>query len=282
MRKIILALAAFVSLSASAQVTGQFVEEKAINISDRTAVNDTLYNAVKNYKAIMIGGPHGIKETPELVVGLVRSLQKGGKKVVCAFEIASDGLKGFKKDPTLDALKRSTFFTTKSPDGKQCMAWAQMLVDLRALDAEIVYMGLDLAQKGDEKLSRDSLMYEKLNAAFKTDTARVLVTLTNNLSNKLTPIKGLKNNLAYYMQKDERSCFKNQKILSLNHYYGNGTTMNWANDGYKLREVKGNAAFYEYATSYENYLLIYGAQEGYNGIFFSKTITASPPLVEKL
>jgi hypothetical protein len=178
-------------------------------------------------------------------------------------------------------LKESTFFTTKSPDGKQCMAWAQMLVELRALDVEIIYMDLDLAQKANEKLSRDSVMYENLNSAFKTDTTRVLVALTSNLSNKLTPVKGLKNNLAYYMQKDERSCFKDRKILSLNHYYGKGTTMNWANDGYKLREVNGNAEFYEYATSYDNYLFIYNVQDGYNGIFFSKTITASPPLVAK-
>jgi hypothetical protein len=55
--------------------------------------------------------------------------------------------------------------------------------------------------------------------------------------------------------------------------------MDWATDGFKTREVEGNADFYEFATEYENYLFIYNAQEGYNGILYSKTLTASPSLV---
>jgi hypothetical protein len=261
-----------------AQVSGQFVEENSVNISDRIEPNDTLYNKIKDYKAVMIGEIHGTQEAPEFLIGIVKSLKKNGKKVVVAFEISSDGLKDFKSDPTLDGLKKSVFFNSKAQDGRQCIAWAQMLVDLRKLNVDITYIDLDLAHKGDKNITRDSMMYENLNTYFKTDTSRVLVTLTGNVSNKLTPYKGVKT-LAYFMQKDKYSCFKNKKILSLNHMYGKGTAMNWSNDGFKVRDVEGNADFYEYATPYDNYLFIYNVQEGYNGILFSKTLTASPSLM---
>lgn len=260
------------------QVSGQFVEENALEIKDRTQASDSLYDKVKAYKAIMLGELHGAKEGPEFVVGLVKSLQKNGKKVVVAFEIASDGLKSFEKDPTMEGLKSSVFFNTQSQDGRQCVAWAQMLVELRALNAEIIYINLNFADKEAKNNVRDSIMYENLNAYFKTDTSRTLVTLTGNLSNKLTPNKGIKT-LGYYMKNDKNSCFKDKNILSLIHYHGKGTALYWANDGFKLRDVESNADFYEFATEYANYLFIYNVQEGYNGIFYSKALTASPPLV---
>ncbi|MGZ3865693.1 MAG: hypothetical protein ACXVC6_07505 [Bacteroidia bacterium] len=260
------------------QVSGQFVEENAFEIKDRTLANDSLYEKVKGYKAIMLGELHGVKESPEFILGLVKSLQKNGKKVVVAFEIASDGLKSFEKDPTIDGLKKSVFFNTPTQDGRQCVAWAQMLVELRALNAEVIYINLNFAEKEIRNDIRDSIMYQNLNAYFKTDTTRTLVTLTGSLSNKLTPNKGVKT-LAYYMQHDNNSCFKDKSILSLIHYHGKGNALYWANDGFKLREVESNADFYEFATGYENYLLIYNVQEGYNGIFYSKTLTASPSLI---
>ncbi len=280
MHKICFIIFTLFSLASFAQVSGQFVEENAVNIRDRHEANDTIYNKVKDYKAIMIGELHGTIESPEMLVGIVKSLVKNGKKVVVAFEISSDGLKGFNEKPTLETLKKSIFFNTGAKDGRQSIAWAEMLVDLKKLNVEIVCIDLDLAHKGDKNITRDSMMFENLNTYFKTDTSRVLVRLTGNISNKLTPYKGTKT-LACFMQKNEYSCFKNKRILSLNHMYGNGTTYNWGNDGYKMREVTGNADFYAHATEYENYLFIHNVQEGFNGIIFSKTITASGPLVEK-
>jgi hypothetical protein len=278
MRKICTIILALASVASFAQVSGQFVEENSVEIKDRFEANDAVYKAIKGYKAIMIGEIHGTQEAPEFLVGFVKSLLKNGKKVMVAFEISSDGLKSFVSNPTLEGLKKSVFFNSTAQDGRQCMAWAQMLVDLRKLNVDIAYIDLDLAHKGDKNITRDSMMYENLNAAFKTDTNRVLVTLTGNMSNRLLPYKGVKT-LAYFMQKDKYSSFKNKKILSLNHMYGKGSAMNWANDGFKVREIEGNADFYEYATPYDNYLFIYNVQEGYNGIIFSKTLSSSPSLV---
>ncbi|MGZ4067538.1 MAG: hypothetical protein ACXVPE_12510, partial [Bacteroidia bacterium] len=270
----------FVNNNCAAQVSGQFVEENAVEIKDRTQANDTLYEKIKSYKAIMLGELHGVQEAPEFILGLVRTLQKNGRKVVVAFEIASDGLKTFVNTPTLDGLKKSVFFNTQAQDGRQCVAWAQMLVDLKALNADVIFINLNLAQKEKEARNtfRDSMMYENLNAYFKTDTTRTLVTLSGSFSNKLTPYQGAKT-LACFMQNDKNSCFAGKNILSLIHYHGKGTAMNWENDGFKLRDIESNANFFEYATEYENYMLIYNIQEGYNGIFYSKTLTASPPLV---
>jgi len=280
MRKIYFLVITLVSVTCFAQVSGQFVEENAVEIKDRKEVNDSVYKAVKDYSAIMIGELHGTQEPTELLVGIVKTLIKNQKKVVVGFEISSDGLNDFTTNPTIETLKKSVFFNAASPDGRQCIAWAEMLVELKKLNVDIVCFDLDMAHKRDKNINRDSLMFENLNNYLKTDTIRVLITLTGNISNKLTAYKNVKT-LAYFLQNNTNSCLKNKKILALNYMYGKGTAMNWENNGYKLREVEGNAGFYEYATPFDNYLFIYDVQEGYNGILFSKTITASPPLVNK-
>ncbi|MEI6823125.1 MAG: hypothetical protein WCL51_14435 [Bacteroidota bacterium] len=87
------------------------------------------------------------------------------------------------------------------------------------------------------------------------------------------------------MSNEPNSKLRNGKILSLNTLYGSGTMMNRMNDGFKLREVKGNAGYYESAVTYYNYLFIFDQREwlkGYNGILFTKIISASKPLIEDI
>ncbi len=278
MRKICSVVLALVTFALSAQVSGEFVEENSIEIQNRTEQNDSVFKAIKNYNAIMIGEMHGTKEPPEFLMGIVNTLLNNGKKVIVGLEISTDGLVNFNEDITLEKLKKSPFFSSASPDGRQCIAWAEMLLALKKLNVEIICFDLNMEHKGDKKVNRDSIMFMNLNSQLENDTNSVLVTLTGNISNKLMPYKGMKT-MSYFLGSDERSMLRDKKILALNHMYGKGTTMNWLNDGYKLREVEGSAYFYEYATSYENYLFIYPVMEGYNGIIFSKTITASPPLV---
>jgi hypothetical protein len=279
MYKIAVLLLVLLPLSLISQVTGQFVEEHAIEIVNRAEQNDRIYSAVKDYNAILIGEVHGIQEGPEFLLGLVKSLAGNGKKILVGLEIPSDGVPNFDERVNIDSLKKAPFFTTATLDGRQCIAWAQMLMALKTFKDQIVFIGLSAQSRMDKNINRDSLMYEKLREAYCTDTSRILITLTGNISNLSVPYKGI-TPMAYYMRTKDYGCFRNKKILSLNHVYGRGTTMNWLNDGFRLREVEGTAGFYEYATSYDNYLFI-SPVDGYDGIFFSKTVTASEPLIKK-
>jgi len=263
-----------------AQLSSDMVEEFGVEIKDRKEANDSVYEALKNYKAVLIGEMHGTQEPPEFMVGIVRSLMKNGKKVVAAIELPSDGIDLTKKF-TLEQLKKEPAFYGMSPDGRQSIAWAEMLIELQKMNAEIVCFDLGMHYKGDRKLHHDSMLYENINQYLKKDTSKMLVALSGNISNMMGKYNKHKT-MAYYMMRHKASCLKGKSILSLNHAYGKGTMYNWMNDGYKFRETEGNAPFYEYASSWDNYLFAMPDpfMKGYGGVLFSKTITASGPLVE--
>ncbi len=271
----------FCTVTCFGQVSAEFIEANAVEIKDRKEANDSVYKAIKDYKAILIGEMHGTKEPPEFFVGIVKSLMKNGKKVVVGLEIPKDGI-DFTQDFTVEDLKKAPAFYSTSPDGRQCIAWAEMLVELKKMNAEILCFDLSMEYKGDKRLERDSVMASTIEDYLKNDTSKVFVSLTGNISNMLLPHKKIKTMACYLMDSDS-SCLKGKKVLSINYLYGTGTMQNWMNNGYQLRETDSNAPFYIYATSYDNYLFAYPdpSMKGYNGFLFAKTITASGPLVEK-
>jgi len=262
------------------QLSSDKVEELGVEIKDRMEGNDALYTALKGYKAVLIGEMHGTKEPPEFLVGIARSLMKNGKKFVVALELPSDGI-DFTKTFSLEELKKHPAFYGMSPDGRQSIAWADMLIELQKMKAEIICFDLGMHYKGDIRLEHDSMLYENINEYLKKDTSRMLVALSGNISNMMGKYNKYKT-MAYYMIHEKHSILKGKSILSLNHAYGKGTMYNWMNDGYKLRETEGNAPFYEYASTWDSYLFVMADpfMKGYGGVLFSKTITASDPLVE--
>lgn len=268
----------FSFFSAWGQVPAQVIEERSVEITARTEANDSLYHAIKNYKAILLGSIHGTQEAPELLVGLVRSLQKHGRKVLAGVELPSDGV-DMKEPLTLEKLKASPAFIAFNKDGRQCVAWAEMLIELQKTGAEIVLFDLSSKYRRDVKGMRDSIMYVSLNEALRKDTSKVLVTISMNLLNRLSPHRKHKT-LGSYIRTDSNSVLKDKPILSLNHLYNDGEAYYWRNHGYKLWPVEGNAGFFGYAAPYDNYLFIYPAEEGYNGLIYTKTLTPSPLLSE--
>jgi hypothetical protein len=275
-------IAAFVPLiailSGRAQVPAQVLEERSVEISVRAAANDAVYEAVKGYKAILLGSMHGTAEGPELFLGLVRSLRKNGVKVVAGVELPSDGI-DLRDTLTLESLKSSPAFKTSNKDGRQSIAWAGMLVELQKTGAEIVAFDLGNEYRRDVRAPRDSLMYLALNEALKKDTAKVLVTFSNNLISRLKPHRRYVP-MGSYLQSDTNSVLRGKKILSLNHLYNDGEAYYWKNHGFKLWPVEGNAGFFGFAAPYDNYLFVYPVEEGYNGLIFTKTLTPSGPLLE--
>lgn len=263
---------------ALAQSPAEALERDAVEIPKRSEANDSLYSRIKDYRAIMIGEVHGTKEPTEFFIGIIKSLIKNGRKVIAGVELPSDGVQ-FSSELTLEKLKAAPAFTSGTRDGRQSVAWAEMLMELQKTGAEIVCFDLSTQHKGEMKSLRDSLMYATLNEAMKKDTTKVLVTLSGNVASRLVPFHKV-NSMGCYLHADANSVLKGKKMLSLIHMYNDGTAYNWMNNGYMLRSVEGNAGFYGAAAAYENYLLIYPAMDGYNGLIFSMTLTASGPLVE--
>lgn len=261
-----------------AQITSEMLEVNAVDMTVRSRSNDTLYDKVKGFKAIMVGGVLGTKEPPEFFLGIVKSLIKNGKKVIAGVELPADGV-DFKENWTLESLKKAHAFTTHTRDGRQSIAWAEMMVELQKTGAEIVCFDLTMEVKRELRSHRDSLMFLYLNEQLAKDTNKVFVSITANVVNRMVPFNKLKT-MGCYLKDDDRSVLKGKPILSLNFLYNDGTAHNWMSNGYKVRNIEGNAGVYAYAAPYENYLLVYPVQDGYNGLIFSSTITASGPLVE--
>jgi hypothetical protein len=262
-----------------AQISSDQLEQNAVEIKSRKESTDALYDRIKDQKAILIGEVHGTKEQPEFYLGIVHTLQNHGKKVLAAIELPRDGVNTNEK-LDLDKLKHSEAFNSHTLDGRQCVAWAEMLIDLQSSGAKVLCFDLGRDQKGDNRRHRDSLMFANINDGLKKDTSLVLVVLSGNVSTRMVPYKNAKT-LGYYLQNDETSALKGKKILSLLCMYNGGEAYNWVNNGYKQHELESNAGFYGYAAPYDNYLLIYPVLEGYNGALFSSVVTASGPLVEK-
>lgn len=260
----------------AAQVPAQLIEEQAIALSDLSAVNDTVYKTIRGYKVIMLGSIHGTQEAPRLYLGMIRSLLKNGKKVVAGVELPSDGL-DLKSSFTLDKLKHMPAFTTHNKDGRQSVAWAEMLIELQKLGVEIVPFDLNSHHRRDVRSHRDSLMFVTLNDAMKKDTSRVLVTLSTNVRNMLVLHQKHKT-MGLHLKSDAGSVLKGKSFLSLNHLYNDGEAYYWKNHGFKRWHVTGNAGYYGYAAPHDNYLFVYPVGEGYTGIIFTKTLTPSPPL----
>lgn len=262
-----------------AQISSDQLEREAIEIRSRKNANDTLFERLKDQKAILVGEVHGTKEQPEFFLGIVHTLVKHGKKVLAAVELPTDGL-NTGEVLTIDKIKNSEAFNSHTLDGRQCVAWAEMLIDLQKSGAQIFCFDLGRGQKGDNRKQRDSLMFGNINQALKKDTSVTLVVLSGNISTRMVPYKNSKT-MGYYLLNDESSVLKGKKIMSLLCMYNGGEAYNWVNNGYKLHEVESNAGFYGYAAPYDNYFLLYPVLEGYQGTLFSSVITASAPLIEK-
>lgn len=282
---ILLTITIFLTINSNgySQSSIDYLKNNAIEIINRTDTNSNIYNAIKDYSAILIGEMHGTIEPSEFLVGIAKSLADKGKQVIVGLEIPNDQYDDIIKRQNINELKSTDYFINSFRDGRQSIAWAQMIIDLqKQKNVHLIFFDLTKDEWKISDINRDSVMYLKINKELKNRPKAYLVTLSGNLHNQLKIRKNMKP-MGYYLQNDTNSFFKSSKILSLNHVYGQGTMMNTTSDGFKLRETKGCAGYFGTTTNYDNYLFIFDDREwfkGYTGLIYSKTITAAKPLVE--
>lgn len=105
------------------------------------------------------------------------------------------------------------------------------------------------------------------------------ITLSGNIHNMRLQFRG-KPTTAYYLCND-KDLDLSGKICTLNHYYQKGTMHNNTGRSTELNQVNNGPSVFAETLSYNHYLYLFAKTNTYNGIFFTKTITASEQIEKK-
>lgn len=221
----------------------------------------------------MVGEMHGTKEPAEFVRRVVALLVKNGDTVQVGLEMPSEEIKGFTRTSPDSAIYAATFFRTRRLDNRATEAWANLIVSFNNIP-NVNYFYYDV-NVGDLKnvTERDSLMYTKIKARIQLHPTWKTITLGGNVHNMLLPYRD-EIKMGLYLYKDTELNLGNS-ILSIVHSYTIGTMPD--DSGTIVSVLRYNDSPFE-KTGFDNYLFIYPPNSGnkYNGIYFTRKVTASP------
>jgi hypothetical protein len=177
------------------------------------------------------------------------------------------------KTGDFDKLLTLDYF--KYPDGRTSVAMGQLLKGLRDIkNVSVICFDIDTGL-GDG-VNRDSLMGLNLSKTYK---AGQMVILTGNLHANLKQGYWRPNfkSAVFYFNRIKN--FDN-KLISLNTYFGSGTTWNCMQDGCKERDAGSNSNLKQ-KDGPANFIGIYDGvhPSGYSGFVYFDNVTASRPLV---
>jgi hypothetical protein len=264
--KIFFILILFSFKSVFSQDEKNYILQNAIECKDWTAVNQNIYEILKDKKCICIGEMHGTKEPAELLVGLSRTFVANKKKVIVGIEIPKEAMNEFLQQKDSVGLSKTGFFSYKRMDARNSEAWFRTILDCAALNLDFCFF--DELYGGE----RDKNMFENLKKAYLSDTNSVLITLSGNVHNKLLP----------YKEQITMGCYLKEyfgtRVFSINHLWQEGSMYNLTDEGLKLKTYPpSNNALDN--TGYDSYFIknIFSGMNDYSGIFYTRKMTASLP-----
>lgn len=261
----------FLKLNGKAQSFSNFIKQNAIELK-----SELIFDKIKAYKCLMIGEMHGTKEPAEFLTDLVRLSSKNGKKIILGLEIPANDMVEFIKKKTTKNLKKTIFFKNGYGDGRNNEAWFELIENCKKLkNVEFCFFDMN-SNENSGSSNRDSIMFNNLIKAYKNDTTKVIYTLSGNIHNKIKPYRNNKT-LGCYMVE----YLSENTVLTINHFYGEGTMFNRTPEGLKIRKIKGQAEIFNSSTKFENYFLPKlpeGFMDDYTALFYTKTMTASIPI----
>jgi hypothetical protein len=120
---------------------------------------------------------------------------------------------------------------------------------------------------------RDSLMYLKIKHRIWEHPNWRTLTLSGNIHNMRVQFRA-QPTAAYYLCHDD-DLELSGRICTLNHTYLSGTARNSVGRGLELRQVKQAASVYSETLGYDKYLFLFPHPNSYDGMLFTKTVTAS-------
>ncbi len=269
-KKIFIILILIISAEASnSQNNSAYLKEQAVSIDKFDSISKQVYDLVMNYRLIMIGEIHGTNEPVNLLNGLVSLLTKYGDSVQVGFEIPSKQMTHFIKKRTENSILKTEFFSNPSGDGRASIAWYKAIANIsRNKKVKIFFFDMNNDQSGDA----DSIMYLNIKSKLKEHPNWKTITICGGTHNRILPYEGQKKTGNFLMTDKDLNI--SESLCSLNHEFESGETL-W-------NEFKAMPSIYS-KLGYEKYLFLFpkGANEAYQGVFFTKYLTKSKSAIGK-
>lgn len=249
------------------------LKDNAVKIEHLDKLDKSIFDKLSDFKLIMIGEMHGTNEPSNFLIGLTELFAGYEDTVQVGFEIPSEEMKNYLQTLTDSSVFQSDFFANNSFDGRASIAWANAIIRLtKNPKVQIFFYDINKSEN-DNLQDRDSLMYLNIKKRIIEHPNWRTITLSGNIHNMRLPFRE-KPKVAFYLCNDKELNLNNN-ICTLNHYYQSGTMLNNIGNGLELRQVNNNPSVFSETFNFDNYLFLFPTVNTYNGILFTKTVTAS-------
>jgi len=247
------------------------LKKNAIPIENLSKLSKKIYDEIANFEILMIGEMHGTTEPAEFAYGLCELIAKHEGSVIMAMEIPASRMNNLSDEMSISELKELDFFRGKNFDGRNGIAWLDLVYKGIKNDGII----LKFIDNPYQSSTRDSSMYRGIRNIHNTYPNTKIVTLTGNVHNSFIPLFD-KERIGGYLLKDSLN-FDSKKIMSINHVFSEGNMLNSDLTGLKMRTIEREENIYNTTLSYEIFLYkkLLEEQNQYTHILYTDKVTAS-------
>lgn len=280
--KIIISLAlTLANFSVRGQDLATDLINKAIKIHRADSLDNAVYQYLSGYQLIMIGEMHGANEPAAFVMGLAKLLADNGDSVQVGLEIPTGEMTKFLIEHSDSSIYAADFFSKPALDGRESYAWAELISRLNKNNRVKLFFFDTNEEDFKTSNNRDSLMYIKVKNQIQKNPKWKTITLSGNIHNMIQPFKG-GNTMASFLCIDKELAISD-KTCSLNHRCKSGERINNIGNGLELRTVNSPDSDFSKAVDYENYLYLLPSAlvDRYNGIYFTRYVTAAKMVTDK-
>lgn len=165
----------------TAQKCKQYINKNAVCVSNTTKT----YTLLNEYDIVMVGEIHGTTEPAELVLDLANVFIANNEKVIIGIEAKTSEFELFIENPNEENLKKSTFFTRENVDGRNGLAWYNLI--LKSLEKKSIKLFFFDIEDYAQYEIRDSLMARNIYNKYNEFSDYKMITLSGNLHNTLIP-----------------------------------------------------------------------------------------------
>lgn len=255
------------SINVFSQKNINFINKKAKCLNKKIEVSKLFMN----YNIIMVGEIHGTNEPSILVKEISNAILLNDDKVAIGIEAKASEFQKFINKPSRETLKECKFFTRKSTDGRNSIAWFNLILSSELNDSIDIFF-FDIEDYSRYK-KRDSLMAVNILEVYNKDTNRKIITLSGNLHNRILP--AFDNMISSY---NYLSKVKKLKLCSIGLKFYQGTAMVNMGKGLEKRIFKPRNSIFSDSKLKCSYLVFNNKpikERIYNFYFYTKNISIS-------
>jgi len=224
------------------------LKKNAIPIESLSKLSNKIYDEIANFEILMIGEMHGTNEPAEFAYGLCELIAKHEGSVIMAMEIRASRMNNLSDEMSISELKELDFFRGKNFDGRNGVAWLDLVYKSIKNDGII----LKFIDNPYPSSPRDSSMYREIRNIHIKNPNTKIVTLTGNVHNSFIPLFD-KVRIGGYLLKDSVN-FDSKKIMSINHDYSEGDMLNNDGTGLKISTIERKENIYNTTLSHDMFL----------------------------